>query len=467
MNRTYNILNILLYIVAATGLIVSALSCQREESVPAGDACTLTYKVQLPLEFDTKAATAYEGAVNQLIYEVHHKNAEGNYAKLYQQVAVITNGSVELPVELVRGQDYMVLFWAQVAEKDVYHTENLSAVTLSDTYTGVRSGDFEAFFGNDHVTDGTVSENGGNIGLTRAVSQLNIATESLNNKTISEMTVTVKGISKTFNVMEGECEDVDPDAAVSYTSTDFQAGSTNISSSFIGFTPADTTTRVNLNFSIITDDGSTYTHDVAGVPVKPNYKSNITGNFITADDENATLVNTWAELTAAVGIPNSIIDLGNKTIVPPSAESTLYLQWSTKIKNGTLGCNVSALNNTITFSKVVFEGKFGYTEGTLSATRCTFKDKVTIGGTSDTGTTISFTNCDFNNIAPEISLSANYPLSNLKFSGTTNLNTLTIKANRPKSEIYPENITYLESLLDNNSFDTIECICTDGTILIN
>ena len=88
----------MLYIVAATGLIVSALSCQREESVPAGDACTLTYKVQLPLEFDTKATTVYEGAVNQLIYEVHHKNAEGNYAKLYQQVAVITNGSLELPV---------------------------------------------------------------------------------------------------------------------------------------------------------------------------------------------------------------------------------------------------------------------------------------------------------------------------------------------------------------------------------
>ena len=362
----------------------------------------------------------------------------------------------------------MFLFWAQVAaDEDVYDTENLSAVTLSDTYTGVRSGDFEAFFGNDHVTDGTVSENGGNIGLTRAVSQLNIATESLNDKTVSKMTVTVKGISKTFNVMEGECEDVDPDAAVSYTSTDFQAGSTNISSSFIGFTPTDTTTRVNLNISIMTDDGSTYTHDVAGVPVKPNYKSNITGNFITADAENATIVNTWAELTAAVDIPNSIIDLNNKTIAPTSAGSTLNLLWKTKIKNGTLDCTVNALMNEITFSKVVFKGLLNYSMGTLSATKCTFENKVNIGETSETKTKISFTNCDFSDIAPEISLSANYPLSNLKFSGTTNLSTLTINANRPKSEIYPENMTYLKSLLGNNSFDTIECICTDETIVIN
>lgn len=283
MKRTDNILNRLLYLVAATGLLVFALSCQREDMGPAGETCTLTYKVEFPLEFDTKAAAAYEGDVNQLIYEVHYKNAEGNYIKLYQQEAEIQNGSVELPVELVRDQDYMVLFWAQVAGKGIYNTENLSAVTLSGPYTVVSSGDFEAFFGSDHVTDGTVSENGGNIGLIRAVSQLNIATESLNDQAIRQVDVTVSGISKTFNVMVGDCGEVSADASVSYTSTAFQTGSTNICSSFIGFTPIDKTTRVDVNFSIETDEGKTYTHDVAGVPLKPNYKSNIIGNFITAD----------------------------------------------------------------------------------------------------------------------------------------------------------------------------------------
>ena len=460
MKRTDNILNRLLYLVAAAGLLVFALSCQREDLGPVGETCTLTYKVELPLEFDTKAA--YVGDVNQLIYEVHYKNAEGKYIKLYQQEAVIQNGSVELPVELVRDQDYMVLFWAQVPGKGIYNTENLSAVTLSDTYTVVSSGDFEAFFGSDHVTDGTISENGGNIGLIRAVSQLNIATESLNDQTISKVDVTVSGISKTFNVMDGDCGEVSPDARVSYTSTTFQASSTNIFSGFIGFTPIDKTTRVDVNFAIETAGGKTYTHDVAGVPVKPNYKSNIIGNFITADEVEATLVGTWEELNAAID-KGDAVNLGGNSI---GSGKTLNLQWNTTIKNGTLDCNVNALNNRIAFSKVVFNGTLYYDAGNLTANDCTFNGSVTTKTLTGTGT-IGFINCDFTNKELVINLSNGYLFSNLTFTGTKNLSILTINTNREQEKIYPEDKEYLRSLITNNSFKTIKCICTDGEIEIN
>ncbi len=461
MKRTDNILNRLLYLVAATGLLIFALSCQREDIGPAGETCTLTYKVELPLEFDTKAAAAYEGDVDQLIYEVHYKNAEGNYIKLYQQEAEIQNGSVELPVELVRDQDYMVLFWAQVKDKNIYDTDDLSTVTLSDTYTGVSSGDFEAFFGSDHVTDGTISENGGNIGLVRAVSQLNIATESLNDQTISKVDVTVSGISKTFNVMEGKCGDVSPDTAVSYTSTAFQAGNTNIFSGFIGFTPIDKTTRVDVNFAIKTAGGKTYTHDVAGVPVKPNYKSNIIGNFITAEEVEATLVGTWEELEAAID-KGDAVNLGGNSI---GSGKTLNLQWNTTIKNGTLDCNVKAWNNRIAFSKVVFNGTLYYDAGNLTANDCTFNGSVTTNTLTGTGT-IGFTNCDFTNKELVINLSNGYLFSNLTFTGTKNLSILTIQTNREQEKIYPEDEVYLKSLITNNSFNTIKCICTDGEIEI-
>lgn len=468
MKRIDNILNRLLYLVAATGLLVFALSsCQREDIGPAGETCTLTYKVELPLEFDTKAAAAYEGDVDQLIYEVHYKNAE-EYIKLYQQEAVIQNGSVELPVELVRDQDYMVLFWAQ--KDGVYNTENLSAVTLSDSYTVVSSGDFEAFFGSDHVTDGTVSENGGNIGLVRAVSQLNIATESLNDQTISKVDVTVSGISKTFNVMVGNCGEVSANTSVAIS---YQPGASAslgefnskplIFSNFVGFTPIDQTTRVNINFTVTTTDDASSTQEASGVPVKPNYKSNITGDFVPALPAG-TIVTTWDELKATVENSSvSIVNLDNKTF---ESTKTLSVTYAQTIKNGTLNCNVNALNTPAkTFSNIVFGGKFYYNAGNLKVTNCTFNGIVDIHSSSNVDEKINFTNCNFNNNKPTIELSGNYPITNLSFSGTTNLSTLTIKTYRSE-ELTRKAESHLRLLLAGNSFTSIKCICTDGEIEI-
>lgn len=471
MKRTDNILNRLLYLVAAAGLLVFALSCQREDLGPVGETCTLTYKVELPLEFDTKAAAAYEGDVDQLIYEVHYKNAEGNYIKLYQQKADIQNGSVELPVELVRDQDYMVLFWAQVEDSGAYNTADLTSVTFSrDAYTDVKAGDFEAFFGSDHVTDGTISENGGNIGLIRAVSQLNIATESLNDQTISKVDVTVGGISKIFNVMDGDCGEVNANTSVTISyqpDASTSLGEFNskplVFSNFVGFTPIDQTTRVNVNFTVTTTDGASATQEASGVPVKPNYKSNITGDFVPALPAG-TIVTTWDELNAAVENSSvSIVNLDNKTF---ESNNTLSVTNAQTIKNGTLNCNVNALNTQAkTFSNIVFGGKFYYNAGDLKVTNCTFNGEVKIYSSSNVNEKINFTNCNFNNNIPTIELSGNYPITNLSFSGTTNLSTLTIKTYRSE-ELTRKAESHLGLLLAGNSFTSIKCICTDGEIEI-
>lgn len=463
MKRTDNILNRLLYLVAVAGLLIFALSCQREDLGPAGETCTLTYKVELPLEFDTKAAAAYKGGVNQLIYEVHYKKGE-EYIKLYQQEAVIQNGSVELPVELVRDQDYMVLFWAQVKDKNIYDTDDLSAVTLSDTYTVVSSGDFEAFFGSDHVTDGTISENGGNIGLIRAVSQLNIATDDLKGQTISKVDVTVSGISNTFNVMDGDCGTVDANTSVAIS---YQPGASAslgefnrkplIFSNFVGFTPIDQTTRVNVNFTVTTTDGASATQEASGVPVKPNYKSNITGDFVPAlvvatQDEWNALVNTVANSSATISLDNKKYG---------TSSDVLNIQWTTTIENGTLGCNVNVLNNTVTFSNVVFSENLNYDAGNLIANGCTFNGTVTTNTLTGNGT-VSFTNCDFTNKELVINLSNWYQFSKLNITGTKNLSTLILSTNRKKSDISQEDTTYLQGLLTNNSFTKIVCKCSNN-----
>ncbi len=295
----------LLYCAAALATLLFAGSCQRENLEPAVEGTTVSYTVTVPGAMATKASD-YNGVVDYLVYEVH-----GAKGKLYQNNAKFENGVANVDIEVVKDQNFTILFWAQ-KEGVAYGTTDLQAVTMPATLTA-NVEDYEAFYGKDEFVYETDIALTNAKELTRAVSMLNIGTTaaSLNvggetgNVTLQKSGVTVKGLPNTLNIMTDVATN-EANAAYGYTTDDtvnvpagtLTVGTENyvyVAKNYVGFAAADKSTA-DVTLTILTDEG-TITHEIPSVPFQRNYKTNIVGDLITAsasyqveltDDWNAT-----------------------------------------------------------------------------------------------------------------------------------------------------------------------------------
>ena len=285
---------ILLFASALAGLFLAG-SCQRENLEPVQQGGTVTYTVQVPGALATKAAGDYE-----LIYEVYRKAQVGtDAAPIYEGKKTFSGNSVDLPLEFVKNQNFVVLFWAQKEGVTAYNTDDLRNVTLNSDLTANQE-NYEVFAGMDEVSN-CVSSNNGNVELVRPIAQLNIATDAEGLKlgdtdvTLISSFVTVKGLSTTYNVYNKAVSETLSDVEFSVAAVpDGKLGTTDytyVAMNYIGFIDANGTT-VNVDFTVKTSEGD-IAHSVSSVPVKPNYKTNIIGNLITATDNYNVTLGAW------------------------------------------------------------------------------------------------------------------------------------------------------------------------------
>ena len=293
---------ILLFASALAGLFLAG-SCQRENLEPVAGGTTVTYTVKVP---DAIATKADEGVTN-LIYEVYRAAEVGEPSKnpIYEGKATLNNGEASLELEFVKNQNFTVLFWAQDPDVTAYDTKDLRAVTLTTSLTA-NDAHLAVFAGSDDVED-CVSKAGGNVSLVRPVSQINIATfpESLKVGTETSYTevglvassATVKnGLYQVYNVANknvSEARDFEYTSATVPTGT-LKVGTTDytyVAMNYVGFAP-ETGATVDVDFTIVTTEGD-IEHSVSSVPVKPNYKTNLTGNLITASDNYQVTLGAW------------------------------------------------------------------------------------------------------------------------------------------------------------------------------
>ena len=302
----------LFFSVAALAALLLTVSCQQENLEPAAGDGTVTYSVQMPGSLATKAVGDDLAAEYELIYEVY-RAAEIDVLDaepLYEGTAAFSGKVATVQLQFVKRQDYKVLFWAQAKELTLFDTSDLREVSMSDAWDG---NDLAAavFAGTDEVSD-CVSAKKGNVTLVRPVSQINIATsnESLTvggaesgqtSKTItmSDATVTVKGLHTVYNVYSKEVSDAVQDiafaeAAISKLPAAFNADYKYVAMNYVGFSPAQGTT-VDVEFSFETSEG-TVSHEVSNVPIKANYRTNILGNLITEENAYTVTIDTqWAD----------------------------------------------------------------------------------------------------------------------------------------------------------------------------
>lgn len=294
----------ILYSAAAMALAFFAASCQQENLEPAVSATTVTYTVEVPGALATRALGDETTAVDKVYYQVYRAKEVEDLSKgfVYDGNKPVTDGKASFELEFVKNQNFVVLFWAQDADLQMFNIVDLRKVTLT-TPGASNNVNAQVFAGSNVVTD-CVPANGGKVTLSRPISQLNIATtaESLKFGTkdilLNKSTVTVKGLYPKYNVYT---------EAVSQDKTNFEYTEgqvpgttievngktyTYVAMNYVGFAPKESTT-VDVDFTITTSEGDV-THKVPNVPVKPNFRTNIIGNLLTeAADYDVTLDAAW------------------------------------------------------------------------------------------------------------------------------------------------------------------------------
>ena len=294
----------IIYSVAAMALAFFSVSCQQENLEPAAGG-TVTYTVQVPDAIATKAIGDDISGVTELIYEVYKQDEAGNLTEvLYESIDPVTINSDKkftFDLEFIKNHNYTVLFWAyDPLASDYYITDNLRAVKLSQ-YLVANNEAMAVFAGSDQVVNCQSTSNG-NVTLVRPVAQINVVTnnESLavgtRSITLNQSSLIVKGLSTTYNVADKSVASEEKDFAYEVAdanqnnipSDTFTIGTEDykyVAMNYVGFA-SELGDNVDLELTIKTSEGDVY-HEISNIPVKPNYRTNIYGNLITASADYA------------------------------------------------------------------------------------------------------------------------------------------------------------------------------------
>ena len=281
-------------------LAVAAVSCQKEMAVEDGGQGNVTISIQTP-EVATKDIA--DGMnVNIVHYEIYknetgHKNSiDGGTALIKGTVPMEAKGA-SLTLNLLQGQSYVGLFWAQVDGQSYYDVTDLREVKVAypneDTNKTYANDEARAAFCQKKVfsTGKNVS-----VVLERPFAQINLGTTIADltddyTITLEQSSMTVKGVAKSFNVAAMTAGETEVNVEFSYATLPyvFNPSETLVANNqtwaYAGMNyvlvPGDAAT-VDVTYSIKTDVG-TVTRNVPVVPVQKNYRTNLLGNLLTQE----------------------------------------------------------------------------------------------------------------------------------------------------------------------------------------
>lgn len=355
-----------LFIAAVSALAFFAGSCQRENLEPVAGGTTVTYTVNVPDAIATKA----DDGVTKLIYEVYRAAEVDDLSKdpIYEGVATLTNGTASLELEFVKNQKFTVLFWAQNPDVDVYTTDDLRNVQLAQTLTA-NNVNTAVFAGSDEVNN-CVSAVNGAVDLVRPIAQLRIGTtpESLDIRSTTTVTLKksdlkVKGLSTTYNVATkaaGADKSEFTYSVAAVPEETFKANNVDyqyVAMNYVGFA-SDLGANIDVEFNINTSEG-VISHEVVNVPVKPNYRTNIVGNLITASaDYNVSIDDRWESTEHNVKVVTVSDAQGLQAAIDnsePGTETNVKLEGN--IDLGALAGLVSTKADAPTYGLLIPAGK--------------------------------------------------------------------------------------------------------------
>ena len=299
MNRTLKLL------AAVTLIALTAAACQKEklfDSQTAGEE-TVTFTVQTDAAA-TKATADNDGdgaGLNRCLVAVYMKT--GNSAepyKLYDTPSTTKqdNEHYSFTVNLIRKQTYQIVVWADKGEA-VYDVNNgLTSVTRIANDKACNSDAYDAFYASTEFVQGSATSST-SIVATRPFAQLNLITKDLN-KDFQPGAVTVTYSSpQSFNPFDGtvsaDMTEVTYKADSPYynPTTVTTATQHTLVMNYLFAAAGDQTILPSVKMTAkLTVDAEI---EVANVPVKRNYRTNIIGNLLTEQtDFTITVEPDWS-----------------------------------------------------------------------------------------------------------------------------------------------------------------------------
>lgn len=290
------------YFSLVAGFILLAFTaCQSDELANGGrnGEVAASFSVQLPDDGSAVVtrATGDGTTVNRCIMEIYLND------ELYsREVGAISGLTAQFDVRLVTSQTYKFVFWADhvaSTEGDAiktdlhYTTADLRNISMIGDYNGSSKDDTrDAFFANlEKLVTNAFSES---VTLTRPFGQLNIKTEDLGSIPVNQQTaltptaakLSFKNLYTGINAATGDL--LGEPSAVDYeNAADVVDANGNLTVDYL-FAPktAGEQHLVNMTLAVNSADGKQITtKELNNIPVQRNYKTNVTGNLLTAAGE--------------------------------------------------------------------------------------------------------------------------------------------------------------------------------------
>ncbi len=350
-----------LSIVALAGMLF-ATSCQESLVEPQMEGPT-TFTVQLPDAMGTKAIGDATN-VDKLFVEVY-----SNGTSIFKKTQGI-NGSTTVSLDLIKGQEYQIVFWAQKGDSYVKEGDGLAEINIPTEFHNNESG--AAFYAYETFK---IDGNAKSVTLKRPFAQLNLGTTeasldtdaSASNVQLISSSVTLATATK-FSTIFGAGTNVD---TRTYTASISSFGDEKLT-----LANGDEYVYVSMDYLPVVYGGDvvelgvkietnlgTITHNFTNVPIQKNYRTNIVGNLISSktdfvvevEDEWAGEENynaEWGNLLSAAK-NGGTLTLSADVVVPETIiiEKDLTLNLNGKTIKNELGTKASAVGTDVIIVK--------------------------------------------------------------------------------------------------------------------
>ena len=327
---------ILKLLAAATLIALTTAACQKEklfDSQTAGEQ-TVTFTVKTDAAA-TKATADGDGSgagLTRCLVAVYMKTGDpAQPYKLYDTPTATGSGlNYTFTVNLIRKQTYQIVVWA---DKGMYTVPNdLSSVTRIADDKACNSDAYDAFYASTEFVQGTTTTTA--ITATRPFAQLNLITKDLNENFQPGAVSVTYSSPQSFNPFDGT---VSADMTeVTYTAdspyytstTGTNATQHTLVMNYLFAAAGDQTILPSVKMTAkLTVDAEI---EVANVPVKRNYRTNIIGNLLTEQtDFTITVDPAWSTpeidvewvSVATVADANYALEHGKTNVAIESVES--------------------------------------------------------------------------------------------------------------------------------------------------
>ena len=281
-------------------LVVALTACQKEEAPFAPDgANTQTITISIPQGMQSRAVGTYANAadygkaveINRCILQVYREGVAYGDPKVVGVQTSENKKTATFNLRLVAQQKYDFVFWADCATEtnngtfsDLhYNTSDLTNITVMGDYVG-NNDEFDAFF--FCKTDYTVTESFAETSwvLRRPFGQLNVKTNDMaaiydNTLKPTKVKVALTALPTSFNAKTGTVGELTDD--VTYEAEVINQANGELTMNYI-WAPVEEAALVNFSMEFYNNETPICKNeDFKNIPVRRNYKTNVSGNLLT------------------------------------------------------------------------------------------------------------------------------------------------------------------------------------------